>query len=190
MKLFRASICSRNNFYPIVSFACFLEHGHALVLPIRASHKFIRVVSHFCLVFSSFQFLFSVFIIFAMWKVEVSCMSCLSNHTCNRTWHLHKQVYTCFYFFMSFILSYIEALATHKVNVRCWTNLMAPHSRDIMPLDFFFCRVLWRIMFAEILWMSLQLFQQGYPKKSKVWQKECWPVHGQTGLWAWCNQGY
>jgi len=48
------------------------------------------------ILFPSFQFLFSIFTIFAMWRVEISSTSCWSNHTCNRTWHLHKQVYTFF----------------------------------------------------------------------------------------------
>jgi hypothetical protein len=81
-----------------------------------------------------------------MRKVEISCMSCWSNHTCTRTWHLHKQVYTFFWgggggvlFFhlLNFNLHWSTHYSWSKYQIRCWTNLMAPHSRDIMPLEFF-----------------------------------------------------
>jgi hypothetical protein len=118
---------------------CFQEHGLRLFCPIHALCTFIMFVSHSAFVFSFFQFLCSVLTVFAMWQFEISPVS-LSNRTCSRTRHFFR-----FYFLRSYILGYIEALAAHKVNTRHWTNLMAPHSHDIMPIDFILCGVLCRI---------------------------------------------
>jgi hypothetical protein len=41
------------------------------------------------------------------------------------------------FLFISFISRHVKALATHEVNTRWWTSLLAPHFRDVTPLYFF-----------------------------------------------------
>ena len=92
--------------------------------------------------FSPFQF-FPVSTTFPVWRVEISFTYYLSSHTCKRTWHLHKYVYSFFQIFDIFFHFLYFKL--------CWSTyypqdkyLVVDHSPGpVLPLyhAFRFCTV-------------------------------------------------
>jgi hypothetical protein len=91
-------------------------------------------------IFWPFKFFFSVSTIFAVWKVEISFTSYLQNHTCERTFHSHKYVYSFLLIFFSLkFLHFKSHSCTHcsqgKIS-NLSTNFMTASSHYITILDF------------------------------------------------------